>query len=104
MRENQGSHLHGPLPKSHLKFSYWALQGYFFCRSDNFANKMIELTENMAPYAPSMKFDFDYKRPMEIEYIYTRPIEAAMRAGYEMRKVSILEKQLRFMEKQRQSS
>lgn len=32
--------MNGPLPKSHLKFSYWALQGYFFCRSDNFANKM----------------------------------------------------------------
>jgi 2-dehydropantoate 2-reductase len=64
----------------------------------NFADKMIELTENMAPYAPSMKLDFDYNRPMEIEYIYTRPIEAANRAGYEMKKVSMLEKQLRFME------
>lgn len=70
----------------------------------NFAHKMIELTENMAPYAPSMKFDYDNNRPMEIEYIYTRPVEVAMRAGYEMKKVEILEKQLRFMERQRQSS
>jgi 2-dehydropantoate 2-reductase len=70
----------------------------------NFAQKMIELTENMAPYAPSMKLDYDNNRPMEIEYIYTRPVEVAMRAGYEMKKVEILEKQLRFMEKQRHSS
>ncbi len=66
----------------------------------NFAHKMIELTENMSPYAPSMKLDFDFKRTMEIEYIYSRPVQVALKAGYEMKKVAMLEKQLRFIQQQ----
>ena len=38
--EDMESYLNGLLPKSHLKFSYWALQGYFFCRGDNFTQKL----------------------------------------------------------------
>lgn len=66
----------------------------------SFAHKMMELTENMTPYAPSMKLDFDYRRPMEIDYIYSRPVRVASQAGYEMKKVSMLEKQLRFIQQQ----
>ncbi|MDP4204346.1 MAG: putative 2-dehydropantoate 2-reductase [Bacteroidota bacterium] len=65
---------------------------------ESFADKMMELTDSMTPYAPSMKLDFDYKRPMEIEYIYSRPVKAAMEAGYAMKKVAMLESQLRFIQ------
>ncbi len=65
---------------------------------ENYAEKMIELTENMNPYAPSMKLDFDHRRPMEIEYIYSRPVLSARKAGFDMKKVSMLEKQLRFIQ------
>jgi len=65
---------------------------------ESFADKMMELTDSMTPYAPSMKLDFDYKRPMEIEYIYSRPVKAAMEAGYTMKKVAMLESQLRFIQ------
>lgn len=65
---------------------------------EDFAYKMIQVTEKMKPYAPSMKLDFDFKRPMEIEAIYTNPVLQAKAAGYEMKKVDMLEKQLRFIQ------
>lgn len=65
---------------------------------ESLAKQMIEMTMKMKSYAPSMKLDYDFKRPMEIESIYSRPIQAARAAGFEMQKVSILEKQLRFIE------
>jgi 2-dehydropantoate 2-reductase len=65
---------------------------------ESFADKMMELTDSMTPYAPSMKLDFDFKRPMEIEYIYSRPVKAALEAGYAMKKVAMLESQLRFIQ------
>lgn len=68
---------------------------------DTFADKMIDNTIHMTPYSPSMKLDFEFGRPMEIEYLYTRPIEAARKAGYRMAKLEMLEAELRFLEKVR---
>jgi len=65
---------------------------------ESLAQKMIDQTLTMTPYAPSMKLDYDYRRPMEIEHIYSRPVRAAARAGFETRRIAMLEKQLRFME------
>ncbi len=64
------------------------------------AQQMIDMTIKMKPYAPSMKLDYDHRRPMEIEYIYSKPIETARKAGFEMHKISMLEKQLRFIQSQ----
>ena len=63
---------------------------------ESLAQKMIDMTRDMIPYAPSMKLDYDNRRPMEVEYIYSRPIAAAARAGLDMPKVAMLESQLRF--------
>ena len=68
---------------------------------ESFAEKMIYNTVHMTPYSPSMKLDFDFKRPMEINYLYTRPIEKAREAGYQMRKLEMLEQELRFLESKR---
>lgn len=65
---------------------------------ESLAQQMIDMTMKMKPYAPSMKLDFDFRRPMEIEYIYSKPIQTAMDAGFVMNKVSMLEKQLRFIQ------
>lgn len=65
---------------------------------ETYTNEIMEMTEKMTPYSPSMKLDFEAKRPLEIEYIYSRPIEEASKHGYEMSRVSMLEKQLRFIE------
>jgi 2-dehydropantoate 2-reductase len=67
---------------------------------ESLAQQMIDMTIKMKPYAPSMKLDFDNRRPMEIEYIYSKPIEVARKAGFEMHKISMLEKQLRFIQSQ----
>jgi 2-dehydropantoate 2-reductase len=71
-----------------------------FSIPEQFADEMLDMTKKMTPYSPSMKLDFDAKRPLEIEYIYSRPIQVAKAAGYEMSQVSMLEKQLKFIESQ----
>ena len=63
-----------------------------------FVEKMIQMTDEMTPYSPSMKLDYDFHRPMEIHYLYTRPIEIARAAGYRMAKLEMLEAELRFLE------
>lgn len=64
----------------------------------SFADKMIETTDAMTPYSPSMKLDYDFHRPMEIQYIYSRPIEIARNAGFRMRKLEMLEAELKFIQ------
>ncbi len=67
---------------------------------ENAIEEMIESTLKMEPYAPSMKLDYDFKRPMEIEAIYSNPIQEAKDAGYDMQVTSVIEKQLYFIQKQ----
>ncbi len=64
---------------------------------ESFAEKMITTTDAMVPYSPSMKLDYDFHRTMEIEYLYTRPIEIARAAGFDMPKLAMLEAELRFL-------
>ena len=63
-----------------------------------FVDKMIAMTDEMTPYSPSMKLDYDFHRPMEIKYIYTRPLQIARQAGVPMHKLEMLEAELRFLE------
>ena len=63
-----------------------------------FVDKMIETTDAMTPYSPSMRLDYDFHRPMEIYYLYTRPLEMVREAGYRMPKLEMLEAELRFLE------
>jgi 2-dehydropantoate 2-reductase len=65
---------------------------------EDFAQNMMQITDKMTSYAPSMKLDWDAKRAMEIETIYRRPIRTALNAGYEMKKTALLEKQLSFLQ------
>ncbi|MBE6281054.1 MAG: 2-dehydropantoate 2-reductase [Bacteroides sp.] len=66
---------------------------------ESFADKMIENTLNMTPYSPSMKLDYDFHRPMEIEYLYSNAIAEAHRIGYSMPCLEMLEAQLKFLNK-----
>ncbi len=59
---------------------------------------MLSSTEKMTPYLPSMRLDFDAKRPMEIEYIYTKAIEQARVCGVEMPKTKMLRDMLEFIQ------
>ncbi|WP_108821688.1 putative 2-dehydropantoate 2-reductase [Dysgonomonas sp. Marseille-P4361] len=65
---------------------------------ESYAIETLEMTENMVPYLPSMKLDYDARRPLEIEYIYSRPVAIARQHGYDMAKVSMLERQLKFVQ------
>lgn len=65
---------------------------------ESFADRMIEMTLNMTPYSPSMKLDYDFHRPMEIEYLYKNAIAEAHSAGYSMPCLEMLEAQLEFLE------
>lgn len=64
----------------------------------SFADKMMVTTDAMVPYSPSMKLDFDFHRPMEIEYLYLRPIREAAKVGYKMPKLSMLAAHLQFIQ------
>jgi 2-dehydropantoate 2-reductase len=59
-----------------------------------FIEKMMDYTEKMTPYAPSMKLDFDRGNPMEVESIYGNPIRAAKAAGVAMPETEKLYRQL----------
>lgn len=61
---------------------------------ETFADKMIANTDAMVPYSPSMKLDHDYHRPMEVYYLYTRPIQEAASAGVDMPLLKDLEQKL----------
>lgn len=68
--------------------------------ADNAIEKMLTFTDNMRPYAPSMKLDFDNHRQLETEYIYTRPIQSAKEHGYMMQKTEMLLHELQFIQGQ----
>ncbi len=65
-----------------------------------FVEKMLSMTRVMTPYSPSMKLDYENRRPMEIGYIYSRPLAIARQFGAPMPKLEMLEAQLRFIESQ----
>lgn len=69
-----------------------------------FADKMIENTIKMVPYSPSMKLDYEYHRPKEIDFLYTNAIKAAHSVGYAMPCLEMLEAQLRFIDSHNCSS
>jgi len=65
---------------------------------EDFVENMIATTDVMTPYSPSMKLDYDFHRPMEINYIYSRPLQIAREAGIPMPKLEMLEAELKFIE------
>ena len=65
---------------------------------ESFAQKMMKMTDEMVPYSPSMRLDFDFHRPMEVEYLYSRPIAEARKAGFAMPRLEMLERELRFID------
>lgn len=60
----------------------------------SFAEDFIRLTQKMGSYTPSMRLDYLHTRPLEIEYIYERPIANALEHGVEMPETLALYKKL----------
>ncbi|MCC5952261.1 MAG: 2-dehydropantoate 2-reductase [Acidimicrobiia bacterium] len=64
---------------------------------------MLRNTERMTPYAPSMKLDFEARRPLELEAIYRTPIEVAAGVGADMVATRQLHQQLAFLDRRNRS-
>ena len=60
----------------------------------DYRDKMVELTDKMAPYLPSMKLDFDNNRPLEFEVIYQRPIEQAKKQNCQIPNIERLAREI----------
>ena len=67
---------------------------------ESFAQKMMQMTDEMVPYSPSMRLDYDFHRPMELYYLYTRPIADARAVGFQMPRLQMLERELLFIDEQ----
>lgn len=65
---------------------------------EEFMQKMLEHTEHMLPYKPSMRVDYDAGRPLEIEAIYARPLALAKAAGASCPRMEVIMEQLRFID------
>ena len=65
---------------------------------DSFIKKMLDHTEKMKPYLTSMKLDYDGKRPLEIEAIVGNPLRMAKEAGVDLPMISLLYRQLKFLD------
>ena len=65
---------------------------------DRFIEEMLDHTEKMKPYLTSMKLDLDGKRPLEVEAIVGNPLGMAKEAGVELPKISMLYRQLKFLD------
>jgi 2-dehydropantoate 2-reductase len=65
--------------------------------NDDYVAKMLANTEAMKPYRTSMKLDFEYRRPMEVDAIFGNPLRAAEAKGIAAPKVDMLYQQLTFL-------
>lgn len=63
-----------------------------------FVPVMLEATEKMASYKPSMLLDHERGQPLEIEAIYGNPLRAARAAGVECPSITELYEQLQDIE------
>lgn len=66
---------------------------------DSFIQEMLEATLKMKPYQPSMKLDYNARRPMEVEAIFGTPLCLAQEAGQELPRLAMLYQQLKFLDK-----
>ncbi|GIU84595.1 MAG: 2-dehydropantoate 2-reductase [Acidimicrobiales bacterium] len=66
-----------------------------------FADEMLDATDRMIPYLPSMRRDFEAGHPMELDAIYERPLRRARDLGVDVPLVSALAAQLAFLQERR---
>jgi 2-dehydropantoate 2-reductase len=65
----------------------------------SFIDQMLTDTEQMTPYAPSMRLDYDAGRALEVDAIYAAPLAAAAAAGVELPRIEALWRELRFLDR-----
>lgn len=73
-----------------------SLSGYPI--DNNYADELLIASDKMVDYAPSMKLDFDMQRPLEIDALFSHPIEVVQSHGGTMPLAEMLMQQLRFLQ------
>jgi 2-dehydropantoate 2-reductase len=66
--------------------------------TQEFIKKMLDDTAKMTPYSPSMKLDYEAKRPLEVEAIFGNPLRVAQQADLEVPRIYMLYQQLKFLD------
>lgn len=62
-------------------------------------DQLFASTERMVPYAPSMRVDYEARRPLELDAIYATPLRVAGDAGVRMPRTEVLWRQLDFLDR-----
>lgn len=75
-----------------------AAGGYGLEIQESFIQKRLQDTVKMKPYLTSMKLDYDFHHPMEIEAIFGNPMRAAQQVGVPVPQMTMLYQQLKFLE------
>ena len=68
---------------------------------NSYVHEMLVDTEKMKPYRTSMKIDYDLRRPLEVDAIFGKPLEAAREKGMYAPKLEMLYQQLVFLDQAR---
>jgi len=71
--------------------------------SPHFIDEMVSATEQMKPYQPSMKLDYDAARPLEVEAIYGQALRLAQQAGLAVPRLEMLYHQLKFLDERQRT-
>ncbi len=69
-----------------------------FALEDNMIDNMLERTDKMKPYKPSMLLDFEKQKELEVEAIYSAPLEQSKQSGCELPRIQTLYQQLKFLD------
>jgi 2-dehydropantoate 2-reductase len=75
-------------------------QKVFLCEDDK--HRMMELSDNMGPYRTSTMLDFVENRPMEVRYLFTKPLERAHSLGIPVPRLETLVAQIEALERFRE--
>jgi 2-dehydropantoate 2-reductase len=65
---------------------------------ESFVQTMLADTLKMKPYKPSMRLDYESRKPMEVEAIYGNPVRAAASRGVSLPHTETLYRQLKFLD------
>lgn len=68
--------------------------------SPEFLHERVDRTKKLQSYRPSMKIDYDERRPLEIEAILETPLRIASNAGVKLPHIAMLYRQLKFLDAQ----
>lgn len=71
---------------------------------EGFVATLLDQTEKMTPYAPSMRLDYLAKRALEIEYMYRRPLREAAHHGKELPAIATIADQLTYLDRRNRAT